>query len=175
MSTDNLQSTETASTELVITRTFDAPRDLVWKVLTEADHLKHWWGPAGFTLKVAKLDLRPGGTFHYAMEAPNGQVMWGKFVYREIQAPERLVFLNSFSDENEGIQRAPFSGTWPLEMFNEWTLTEEKGKATLHMQGGPGEANEEEQRTYREGIPSMHQGFGGTFDQLDAYLKGLTR
>jgi uncharacterized protein YndB with AHSA1/START domain len=53
-----------ACREFVITRTFDAPRDLVWRAFTEAEHLKHWWGPKGFKMLSCKLDLRPGGIFH---------------------------------------------------------------------------------------------------------------
>ena len=58
--------------EFVISRVFDAPRDLVWQSFTQAEHLKHWWGPKGFKMLSCKLDLRPGGIFHYGMRAPNG-------------------------------------------------------------------------------------------------------
>ncbi len=80
--------------EFVITRTFDAPRDLVFKAWTEAERLAQWWGPKGCNITVSKLELRPGGTFLYSMKMSNGPAMWGKFVYREIVAPERLVFVN---------------------------------------------------------------------------------
>lgn len=70
-----------------ITRTFDAPRALVFQAFTESERLAQWWGPKGFTLRVARLDLRPGGVFHYEMKSPNGHSMWGKFVYREIVPP----------------------------------------------------------------------------------------
>ena len=68
---------DTPASEFTITRVFDAPRQLVWDAWTQAERLAEWWGPAGFKLKVAKLDLRPGGTFHYSMVAPNGHEMWG--------------------------------------------------------------------------------------------------
>lgn len=58
--------------EFVISRVFDAPRDLVFKAWTEEERLTHWWGPKGFKLRSCKLDLRPGGFFHYGMQAPNG-------------------------------------------------------------------------------------------------------
>src|SRR5512143_3627345 len=54
-----------ADGELVITRVLDAPRDLVWKAWTEPERLMHWWGPKGFVMQTVKLDLRPGGVFHY--------------------------------------------------------------------------------------------------------------
>jgi uncharacterized protein YndB with AHSA1/START domain len=156
--------------ELVITRTFDAPRELVFKAWTESEHLKHWWGPKGFTMNVSKLDLHPGGVFHYSMRSPDGHEMWGKFVYREIVAPEKIVFINSFSDEEGNITRAPFSPTWPLEVLNTLTLSEIEGKTRLTLRGGPINATEEERRTYEAGFESMKQGFGGTLDQLADYL-----
>jgi uncharacterized protein YndB with AHSA1/START domain len=156
--------------EFIITRIFDAPRELVFKAWTESEHLKHWWGPKGFTFGVSKLDFRPGGIFHYSMRSPDGHEMWGKFVYREIVVPEKIVFINSFSDEEGNTVRAPFSPTWPLEVLNTLTLSENEGKTTLTLRGGPINATEEERKTYEAGFESMKQGFGGTFDQLADYL-----
>lgn len=165
--------TATMTEELVISRVFNAPRDNVWKSWTEADRLEKWWGPKGCALRVVKLDLRPGGMFHYAMEFQPGHPMYGRFIYREIAAPERLVFVSSFSDENGGITRAPFPqirDTWPLEVLNHLTLTERDGKTTLTLRGGPINPTEAETKTYAGMFDCMRQGFGGTFDQLDAYL-----
>ena len=105
-----------ASPDFVISRTFDAPRDLVWRCFTDPARMAKWWGPKGVTAGIVKLDLRPGGMCHYTMTSPDGKVMWGKSVYREIKAPERLVFINSFSDENAGLTRHPLAPTWPMEM-----------------------------------------------------------
>ena len=166
-------ATAQAVPEFVITRVLDAPRAFVWKAWTEPERLAQWWGPKGCTIRVVKLDVRPGGTFHYAMQFQPGHEMWGRFVYREIVAPERLVFINSFSDPNGGITRAPFSqlnNTWPLEVLNTLTLTEQGGKTTLTVRGGPINATEEERKTYAGMFDSMRQGFGGTFDKLVAYL-----
>ncbi|KAB2911371.1 MAG: SRPBCC domain-containing protein [Hyphomicrobiaceae bacterium] len=155
--------------EFVITRVFDAPRELVWKAWTEPERLAQWWGPKGCTIRVAKLEMRPGGIFHYAMQFQPGHDMWGRFVYREIVAPERLVFVNSFSDADGGITRAPFSQLkqmWPLEVLNEVTLSEQKGKTTLTLRGRPINATEEERKMFASMHESMRQGFGGTFDKL---------
>src|SRR5215216_6709914 len=89
----------TSDEELVIQRVFDAPRSLVWKALSEAERLAQWWGPKGCTIQVARLEFRPGGLFHYSMHFPDGEPMWARFLYREIAPPERLVWVNSFSDE----------------------------------------------------------------------------
>jgi uncharacterized protein YndB with AHSA1/START domain len=158
-------------TELVITRTFDAPRELVWKALTEFDRLAEWWGPKGFAWLGGTLDLRPGGVFHYGMGAPGGgPQMWGKFVYKEIVPPNKLVFINSFADASGNTIRAPFSDTWPLEVHNTWTLDERDGKTTLTLRGYPHNATQAERDTFESMRGSMQQGFAGTFDQLADYL-----
>jgi uncharacterized protein YndB with AHSA1/START domain len=156
--------------KLVITRVLNAPRELVFKVWSQAEHLAKWWGPKGFTMGVSKLDFRPGGVFHYSMKSPEGFVMWGLFNYRDIVAPEKIVFTNSFSDEEGNITRAPFSASFPLEVLNELVLTEEAGKTTLTLTGGPIHATDEEMGFFSAMYASMQQGFGGTFDQLEAYL-----
>ena len=159
--------------DLVITRVFNAPRDTVWKAWTEADRLAQWWGPKGCTIRVVKLDVRPGGIFHYAMQFQPGHDMWGRFIYREVVAPERIVFISSFSDEAGGITRAPFpniSETWPLEIRNTVTLTEQNGRTTLTLRGRPVDPKPEEIKTFTGMFDSMRGGFGGTFDKLDAYL-----
>ena len=120
-------------------RWFDAPRDLVWKVYTNAEHLSQWWGPSNFTWVKGTIDLKPGGMFHYGMRGPAGQIMWGKFVYREIAAPERLVFVNAFSDEHGGTTPNPWMPEWPLETLNTVTFTEENGRTLISMRGTAGE------------------------------------
>lgn len=159
-----------ATFELVITRTFDAPRELVFKAFTESEHLQHWWGPKGWILSVSTLELRPGGIFHYSQESADGHKMWGKFVYSEIVAPEKLVFTNSFSDEEGNTIRAPFNQTWPLEILNTLTFVEHEGKTTLTMRGVPLNATEEELKTFEAAQEMVQQGFAGTLDQLADYL-----
>lgn len=164
-----MADTDGADGAFTFSRSFDAPRTQVWKAFTEVEHLKQWWGPAGFEIAEARLDLRPGGSFVYAMGAA-GQLMWGRFVYREIEAPERIVFTNSFSDPEGGLARAPFNPAWPLEVLNVWTFSEKDGKTTIALQGRPLDASEIEQAVFVAGFDSMRMGFGATFDQLEAYL-----
>ncbi|HXA02820.1 MAG TPA: SRPBCC domain-containing protein [Cytophagaceae bacterium] len=161
---------ETAQREFVITRVFEAPRELVFKMWTESEHLMHWWGPKGFTMVVSKLNLQPGGIFHYGMKSPDGHSMWGKFVYCEIVVPERIVFIVSFSDEKGGTICHPMSETWPLEVLNTLTFTEHEGKTTLTLRGEPVNATEEERQTFESGFEGMNKGFAGTLDQLADYL-----
>jgi uncharacterized protein YndB with AHSA1/START domain len=104
---------ESKAADFMISRVFDAPRDLVWKCFTDPECMKQWWGPKGFTVIASRMDLRPGGTYHYGMTAPDGTSIWGKMVYREICPPERLVFINSFSDEAGGTTRHPMAPHHP--------------------------------------------------------------
>ena len=163
-------ATATSNREFVITRVFDAPRELVWKAWTERDRLMQWFGPKGFTMRVATLDLRPGGVFHYCLRSPAGQDIWGKFVYRDIVAPERIVLVNAFSDPQGGLTHHPMSPTWPLEMLSTTTLAEQGGKTTITVRWAPLNATEVERKTFDAGHESMRMGWTGTMDQLAAYL-----
>jgi len=157
--------------EFAISRVLCAPRELVWKAWTDPGDMARWWGPKAFTNPVCEMDVRPGGLFHYGMRSPDGHEMWGRFGYREILAPERLVFVISFSDEKGGVTRHPMSATWPLEVLNVLSLSEHGDKTTLTLRGVPVNATEAERKTFEAGHASMQQGFKGTLDQLAEYLK----
>jgi len=160
----------TTASKFVISRTFDAPRNKAWRAWSEPERMKQWFSPKGITAKSATMDFRPGGTYHYCMVAPDGREMWGKAVYREIDPPRRLVWVNSFSDEQGGVTRHPLAPTWPLEMLTTVTFTERNGGTKVTVQWVPLDPTEEERRTFDGGHESMRQGWTGTFDQLEAYL-----
>ena len=159
------------STEFVISRVFDAPRDLVWKCFTDPAHMKQWWGPKGVKVTKSEMDLRVGGLYHYGMQTPDGKVMWGRQIFREITPPERLVFINSFSDEAGGLGRHPMAPTWPIEMLSIYTFEEQPGgKTKFTVRWSPYNATDEERRTFDAGHDSMTMGWSGTMDQLEGYL-----
>ncbi|OAB41703.1 SRPBCC domain-containing protein [Paenibacillus glacialis] len=90
---------------LVLERVFQAPRELVFKAFSEAEHLKHWWGPKGWTIPVCNIDFRPGGSWHYCMKCDDknqgdfyGMESWGKALYREISEPKQILYTDYFSD-----------------------------------------------------------------------------
>ena len=168
--TKRAPATNAADQQFMISRVFDAPRELVWKALTEPERMKHWWGPKGFTVIASKMDLRPGGIYHYGLRAPDGSTMWGKFVYREIVRPERFVVVSCFSDEAGNITRHPMSPTWPREMLSTFVFAEQDGRTTLTIKWSPLNADETERATFANAHPSMQQGWTGTLDQLAAYL-----
>jgi uncharacterized protein YndB with AHSA1/START domain len=151
-----------------IGRSFDAPLELVWQVYSQKEHLAKWWGPKGFDWVSGTMDFRPGGHFHYCMRSPQGHEMWGRFDYLEIEPMKRVVFTNGFSNAVGDIVRAPFAANFPLRVLNNVVFS---GNTTLDMTGTPYEAGEEEKEFFRSMFPSMNQGFTGTLNQLDDYLK----
>jgi uncharacterized protein YndB with AHSA1/START domain len=158
------------SPDFVIERVFDAPRELVWQCFTDPKHME-WWGPKGVATVQSNIDLRPGGMHLYAMKPAEGPLMWGRQVYREIVPPQRLVFVNSFSDENAGLTRHPLAPTWPLELLTVLTFEEVPGgKTKLTVRWSPINPTAEEQTTFDAGHDSMRGGWGGSFEKLDAYL-----
>lgn len=157
-------------TAFEITRQFKVPRAVVWKAWSEPGQLEAWWGPKGCSIEIARFEFRPGGFFHYAMKFDKAPTMWGRFNYREIAAPERMVWLNSFANDRCGITRAPFSDSCPLEIQNSVTFTEHAGTTTVTLRAEPFGEVESERKYFEELHPSLAQGYGGTFGQLADYL-----
>lgn len=156
----------------VISRVVDAPWDLVWNTFTQREHLKHWWGPKGFKVTYCKLDLKPGGRFHYCLAMPDGSDMWGKWVFREIAPPDRLVFLSSFSDAKGGTARHIMKTVWPLEILTTISFVEEGAKTKVTVDWIPENATAEENAEFDGFHQSMRGGWTGTFEQLEQYLAG---
>ena len=105
--------------ELLLTRTFDAPRELVFKVWTDPKHVAQWWGPTGFTTTVEEMDVRPGGAWRYSMLGPDGKEYPFDGTYVEVVEPERLVFDGS-------IHGSPEQRVW-----TEVTFSEQQNKTTV--------------------------------------------
>jgi uncharacterized protein YndB with AHSA1/START domain len=158
--------------EFVISRLVDAPREKVWTCWTEPARLAAWFGPKGFETVTAKLDFRLGGLYHYCIRG-NGVEMWGKWTFKEIDAPARLVFINAFSDKDQGLGRHPVAPTWPAQMMTTVLLSDFGPKTLITIQWSPYESSQAERQTFTEGMASMHQGWSGTFERLDTYLKEI--
>lgn len=160
--------------EVVFTRTFDAPRQLVWEVWTQADHLLQWMGPAGAKGVHANMDFRAGGSYHYAIQF-GGLEMWGLWSIKEIDPPKKLVVIQSFSDKDRGIVAHPMSPNWPKKMLSTTTFEENAaaGKTTVAVHWEPFEATQSEIDTFEAARPGMGQGWSGTFDRLVEYLGKL--
>jgi uncharacterized protein YndB with AHSA1/START domain len=163
----NRKSAEQAQgRELVITRIFDAPREIVWKAWTEPEQLLRWWGPKGFTAPICKIDFRVGGAYLFCMRSPEGQEFWSTGVYREIIPLERFVCTDSFADAEGNVIPASqygMPGDWPLELLVTVTFEEVDGKTKLTLR--------------HAGIPEGQMtdmtsaGWNESFDKLTESLK----
>ena len=91
----------TADRELVLTRIFDAPRELVWQAWTDPNQLIQWWGPDGFTNTFHEISVAPGGVWRFIMHAPDGTDYDNRIVYLEVVEPERLVFLHGEDKDDD--------------------------------------------------------------------------
>ncbi|HMK48926.1 MAG TPA: SRPBCC domain-containing protein [Thermodesulfovibrionales bacterium] len=128
--------------DLLIVRVFTAPRKLVWKAWTDAELMKRWWGPKGFTTLFNKIDLRVNGTYLNCMRSPEGRDYWSTGTYRAIAEPERIALTDSFADEKGNVVPATYYGMasdFPLEIPVEVTFEAYDGntKLTLRHVGIP--------------------------------------
>jgi uncharacterized protein YndB with AHSA1/START domain len=151
------QKAALAEREVTITRVFDAPRALVFKLWTDAKHLAQWWGPDGFTNPVCEIDARVGGALRIHMRGPDGTVYPMKGVIKEIAEPERLVFTNIAVDA---------AGRHLLEGLTTVTFAEEHGKTKLTMHTRA-VAVAKEAIVYLQG---MEMGWTQSIDRLEALV-----
>ena len=151
--------------EIIVTRLFDAPRELVFRAWTDPQHLIHWWAPKGCTTPFCKVDLRPGGKFHYCIRLDDGHDIWGTGIYREIAAPERIVYSDSFADA-EGHPVPPthygMSAGHPHESLVTVVFAELEGKTRVTLHHSIPEPVEEREAT--------EQGWSQMLDRLVDHL-----
>ena len=142
--------------EVSFTRTFDAPRKLVFKMWTDPKHLAQWWGPTGFTTPRCELDARAGGAIRVDMRGPDGTIypMGGEF--REVVEPERLVFVSAALDE---------AGKPMFENLNTVTFAEYAGKTTITLHTRVIRSTPEAMQY----LSGMELGWKLTLDKLEAY------
>jgi uncharacterized protein YndB with AHSA1/START domain len=164
----NGSATKSAKQEIAITRVFDAPRELVWKMWTEPEQMKQWWGPKNFTAPVCRMDLRVGGKYLYCMRSPEGKDYWGTGIYNEIVKPSRLGYTDSFADEKGNVVSASqyeMEGDWPLELHVTVTFEENQGKTKItlqHVGVPPGKMSD-----------MCRAGWNESFDKLDEALEKM--
>lgn len=157
-------TTQAVTEDIVIERTFDAPRTLTWRYWTEPELLMQWWGPKTLTSPAATIDFRVGGKYHFCMRMPDGKDLWSAGTYLEIEPMERIVFTDSFADANGNIVSGAAYGLgddWPDVLKVTLTFEDAGGSTrfTLHHEGNP--ASE---------IPPCTQSWNESFDKLEAAL-----
>ncbi len=143
---------------LVITRVFDAPRNLVFKAWTDPKRVAKWWGPKGFTNPVCELDARPGGAIRIDMRGPDGTVYKMKGLFHENAPSERIVFTSSALEEEEGNPQ--------LEVLNTVIFAEHKDKTKLTLQA----AVVKSAPAAAAATAGMEQGWKQSLDRLEEFL-----
>jgi uncharacterized protein YndB with AHSA1/START domain len=144
--------------ELVIVRTFDAPRDLVFAAWTDPNHAREWWGPVNYPARYVEMDVRPGGAWRMCLRSTEGKPeLWQGGVFREVVPPERLVFTFVWDE----------AGERGLETLVTVTFVEEGGKTRMTFRQTPFQSVEE-----RDG---HRWGWNSTFDRLDGVLQETQR
>jgi uncharacterized protein YndB with AHSA1/START domain len=159
--------TQTTATETIkIVRELNAPREFVWKAWTDAEIMMRWWGPKNFTAPFCRIDLKVGGSYLFCMRSEEMGDVWATGVYKEIVEPERLVYTDSFGDENGNIVSAAHYGMdpdFPLETLVTVVLEDiGNGRTRMTMTHGPVPAGEM--------FEGMEQGWSESFDKMAASL-----
>lgn len=149
--------------EIVAERTFQAPRELVWKAWTDPELLARWWGPRDWTTSIKEFELQPGGSFFYVMSGPNGAESWARSVYREIVPPERLVYQDTFADK----QGQPVPGMPRMVIVTEFR--EQDGRTTV-VSRTTFDTDKDFKTVVAMGV---EQGLGETWDRLGELLETL--
>lgn len=152
--------------EIVITRVFDAPRELVWKVWTQPVHIAQWWGPRGFTTTVLEMDLRPGGKSRYVMHGPDGSDYPVRGVFKEVVPLERIVSTDEF---DEGFPADP--GMLPQGIIAT-VVFEDLGKQTKMTLTISHPTAEDKKKHEEMGVVG---GWNSSFDCMDEYLATLRK
>jgi uncharacterized protein YndB with AHSA1/START domain len=145
--------------EIIMTRVLNAPRKFVFDAWTDPRHVPHWMlGPEGWSMPVCEIDLRPEGKWHFAWRHTNGEEMEMRGVYREIDAPELIVWTESWG------------GDWP-ETINTLILTEDAGKTTVNLTilYPNQQARDAALKT------GMTHGVALSFDRLASYLDSMAK
>lgn len=164
---------ESSSKEVfVINRSFDTDIETMYELWTNPKHVMNWTPPTGFTGRYISADIRPGGESFYEM-AGNGFTMYGKARYLEMTKPTRLVYTQIFTDKNGSISRHPMAPTWPEAMKTTVTFHEEGARQTRVTVEWEvfGAASAIEHETFKGAKGGMTQGWTGSFDKLEEYLK----
>jgi uncharacterized protein YndB with AHSA1/START domain len=151
---------ESSPWDLVMTRTFDAPRELVFKAWTDPKQVQQWWGPHGFTNPRCEVEARRGGAIHIDMRGPDGVVYPMKAVFEEVTEPERLVFVTSALDN---------TGNSMFDVRNTVTFVDRRGKTELTLQAQLIRAT----TVAPQYLKGMEGGWSQSLERLGACLRSL--
>jgi len=165
------QNTVNETERMIVTRVFDAPRELVWKAWTDPKYVMQWWGPKDFTAPFCKIDFRVGGKFLCCMRAPDGKEFWNGGEYHEIVPHEKIVYSMYFADSKGnkvdaaeyGIEHEAIDGLRDVITFEDLG----GGKTKLTLTG-----NEAMESAKNSGEV---EGWNQIFDKFAAVVGGLAQ
>lgn len=160
MSEQSSMNVEQTSNTIKISKTYDAPPELVFLMFKDPAHLAKWWGPTTWPATIASYEFKPGGVWHYYMTGPDGTQAWGKATFQEIDEPNRLSFTDAFSDKDGNVNPELPQGKVTF------TFEETDGKTLLSMVGEY-QSEEEAKKLVEMG---MIEGMKDTWSQLEALL-----
>lgn len=158
MTTSTAATDQRVVRQVVLTRTFDAPRSLVFEAWSKAEHLKHWFGPKGFTLPACAVDFRIGGAITLTMRSPEGEEFRSRGTFREIVVPERIVLESALLDDHDQPR---------FEDRNVVTFEERDGKTVVTVVASITKLHDP---TAAGAIDGMEEGWTQTLDRLATYL-----
>jgi uncharacterized protein YndB with AHSA1/START domain len=161
---EQVQKNDDPSREIVISRVFDAPRELVWDAMTDPEHVVKWWGPLGFTTTIKEMDVRPGGAWTHVMHGPDGTDYPNNSVFTEVVKPERIGYTNAGG--KEGAPEISFVAMWTFE-----EVEPGKTKTTIHMVFPTAEAREKVVKEYGA-IEGAEQTLARLAEELAKFLSG---
>jgi uncharacterized protein YndB with AHSA1/START domain len=155
----------------VIEHSFPVSQERLFRACTSKDEMAIWFAPPGMQVIKSEQDLKPGGTYHYGLSSGQGNEMWGLVSYKEITPHSRLVYAQSFSDQQKGLTRHPMAPNWPMEMLTIMDFIPEGEKQTrLKISWIYAGVDTAEGETFRAAHDGMKGGWTGTLDGLYAYL-----
>jgi uncharacterized protein YndB with AHSA1/START domain len=157
-----------------LVREFNAPRQLVFDAWTNVEHLNNWMFPMqGCSCEFVKADIKTGGSSLHKVTMPNGHEMWLFTQYEEVSSPEKLVFLQYFSNENSDIVPMQHIPNWPKDMLATLSFAEVEGKTTITFLWEPRNPTAEEIIAFEATRADHNKGWGAGMQQLQIYLSSL--
>lgn len=167
-----LEKQNSGKENFVINRSFEAPLETVFDAWTDPKVISQWLPPTGTRMEFLKADVKPGGSTFFYMTNDQGLKFFGRTQYLEISKPNRIIYVQQFCDENEGISRHPLAPTWPEAMLTFVTFHEEGPNRTrITVNCEPyGNYTAEEISTFVKARGGMTQGWTGSFDKFETYL-----
>lgn len=132
-----------------VTRTFHAPVEQIWKAWSDAELIKQWWGPEGYSVQSMKIDFRESGKFLFAMKGPDGKVVWDTGIFEEIIPNKKIINTDRFCDKNGSpisAREVGMSENWPDQLYitiEFEALSTEQTKMMIRYEGIPKEMHDD--------------------------------